>query len=76
MRQVTSRIGARMPISSAVGSNPTTTVEVPISTSVIRNTILRPTRSVIRANTSAPIGRTMNPAAKVNSANTVCAAVP
>ncbi len=37
-------------------------------TIVMRNVYLRPTRSPMRPNTSAPNGRTKNPAAKASSA--------
>ena len=40
-------------------------------TIVIRNVYLRPTMSPNMPNTRAPNGRTMKPAAKANSANTL-----
>ena len=47
---------------------PTAKVERPMMNIVIRNVYFRPTRSPIRPNTSAPNGRTANPAAKAASA--------
>ena len=38
---------------------------------VIRKVFFRPTRSPSEPNTSAPNGRTMNPAAKASNANTL-----
>ena len=48
-----------------VGRTPTSAVEAPISMMVIRKVRLRPTRSPSRPKTSAPSGRTANPAPKV-----------
>src|SRR6266567_8723621 len=46
-----------------VGNRPTRNVAVPMTMMVTRKVYLRPTRSPIRPNTSAPNGRTRNPAA-------------
>ena len=43
-------------------------VEMPMMRMVTRKVYLRPIMSPRRPNTSAPKGRTMNPAAKANSA--------
>jgi hypothetical protein len=63
------RIGAVMPTVSYVGRQPTSAVDAPMITMVRRNVYLRPTRSPSRPNTSAPNGRTKNPAANASSAN-------
>jgi len=56
-------MGAAKPILAYVGSRPTAAVEAPMTTIVIRNVYLRPTRSPMRPKTSAPNGRTRKPAA-------------
>ena len=61
-------IGAVMPIEVEPGSRPTMKVERPMIRMVTRKVYLRPTRSPMRPNTSAPKGRTMKPAAKASSA--------
>ncbi len=45
------------------GKHPTRTVERPMTVIVTRKVYLRPTMSPTRPNTSAPNGRTRNPAA-------------
>jgi hypothetical protein len=47
---------------------PTTNVDMPMMRIVMRKVYFRPTRSPSRPNTSAPNGRTANPAAKASSA--------
>ncbi len=61
-------IGAATPMVAYDGSNPTSAVEAPMIRIVIRKVCLRPMRSPSRPNTSAPNGRTKNPAAKARSA--------
>jgi hypothetical protein len=56
-------MGARNPMLAYVGRRPTAAVALPMTTIVIRNVYLRPTRSPIRPKTSAPKGRTRKPAA-------------
>ncbi|MNT93417.1 hypothetical protein D3C72_2348860 [compost metagenome] len=50
---------------------PTRNVDRPMMTMVIRKVYLRPIMSPSMPNTSAPNGRTMKPAAKASSANTL-----
>ena len=55
------------PIVSIVGSRPTANVHTPMRVIVTMNVYLRPMRSPIRPNTTAPNGRTTNPTAKAAS---------
>ncbi len=60
-----------------VGSRPTTNVEMPITRIVTRNVYLRPNRSPMRPNSSAPTGRTRKPAAYVaNAASSEAVSLP
>ena len=59
--------GEAKPIVAYPGKKPTTNVDNPMITIVIRNVYLRPTISPSRPNTSAPNGRTAKPAAKPSS---------
>src|SRR6185436_17244088 len=61
-------VGAAQPMLSNVGMRPTAKVEKPMTTIVMRNVYLRPTRSPMRPKNSAPNGRTRNPAAYAPSA--------
>src|SRR4029453_6572784 len=73
-RRRTRRIGARKPMVAYVGSRPTAAVEAPITTIVIRNVYLRPTRSPIRPKNRAPKGRTRKPAAYATKEDSSAAA--
>jgi hypothetical protein len=53
----TSRIGAASPIWSYVGSRPIANVAAPMISSVMISIFLRPTRSPMWPNSSAPKGR-------------------
>ena len=91
-RIATSRIGARIPMWSYVGSRPMRVVLTPMTMSVVMRMALRPSRSPKCPNTAPPNGRTAKPtayvakAAKVpatglapgknNGPNTSAAAVP
>ena len=55
--------GDNMPTDAYVGNMPTAAVEKPMTRIVTRKVYFRPTRSPMRPNTSAPNGRTRNPAA-------------
>ena len=68
MRSAIRMIGAAMPIDAVAGSRPTRKVDRPMIRMVTRKVYLRPTRSPMRPNTSAPNGRTRKPAAKASSA--------
>ena len=61
-------MGAATPMVAYEGSRPTSAVEAPISTMVMRKVLLRPTRSPRRPKTMAPKGRTKKPAAKASRA--------
>ena len=71
MRSAIRMIGAAAPMLAYDGSRPTTNVDAPMIRMVIRKVYLRPTMSPRRPNTSAPNGRTRNPAAKASNANTL-----
>ena len=68
MRSAIRMTGAAMPIDAEPGNRPTRKVERPMIMMVTRKVYLRPTRSPMRPNTSAPNGRTRKPAAKASSA--------
>ena len=70
---MTIRIGASQPIDEYVGSRPTANVDAPMNRIVTRNVYLRPTRSPMRPNTSAPKGRTRKPAAYAAKADSSAA---
>ncbi len=67
-RSATRATGARMPIFAYDGRTPTMNVADPMIMIVSRKVYFRPTRSPTRPKTSAPNGRTANPAAKASSA--------
>ena len=68
MRSAIRITAADSPILSDVGRIPTMNVDEPMIRMVMRKVYFRPTRSPRRPNTSAPNGRTRNPAAKASKA--------